>query len=162
MTILKKLFPYIVIFGIFAIMLNNLFNEDNALFSTITTNSGLTMYKLDLHKYIYNLENMWKANTLQFNQLIQTRTWQTTNATMLQSEFWNVMINNLAYIFNWLYLPINIICFILRFVMYLAYLILGFLGFNTEYTALNGTINSTSPLMGIIEWIFTYFQIPYI
>lgn len=139
MLVIKRTLKYSIIIGLVILILTNVFNfgVSNILYKT--TYNNIEMYKIDLQQYFINLEKARSTVSLDFTSILPTRVWNTD------------IINNLALIFDWLYMPINFILWIIRFIVYLIKNILALCAVDCE-----------SGLMIGFNWIMQNLMIPYL
>ena len=122
---------------------------------------GTNAWNFDLRNYFLNLDTAlvgFQELKLELNPL----RWQDHGANMLQSQFWQDILNNLAYIVNNLAFFINIILFVARVIAYAVVNILCILGMVKNPMEWNGKIYEPNWLMEIFIWISQNLQIPYI
>lgn len=153
------LFTSVMIIGIIALALNNMFgNVVN--FNTqeaIPGGSGLTWYKYDTFSYIENIKNTFK-NTAQLTLQTPNRTWVNAGFDFWdQGEFWEATWNNLALILDWILFGLNVILYPIRLGGYFLQIVMSIIGINV--------INyDGNPIKWLIDltYFLTELQISYI
>lgn len=126
-----------------------------------TTSLGQTMWRFDIHEYLINIQNNFTSIAeleLEKNPL----EWQNTQASFIDRQFWQTLLNNLAYMFNYFIYFLNVILFIIRFMAYVITNILAILGMVRNPIEYNGQIFEPNWLMTIFTWITQNLQIPFI
>lgn len=169
---LKKLWldtiPILIVIAMFGYVLGVYFGLFSIPFIyKYTTLTGQQLWRFDIPNWLQNINGAFvgfeqlelKQNPLQ---------WQSTNAGMLDSEFWTTLLNNIAYCFNFLIYILNIALFVIRLIAYIIVNILCILGMvrNTYvWTNPNTGMQTTYEpnwLMEIFIWISNNLQIPFI
>lgn len=126
-------------------------------YGNITT----TMYKYDFLGYIRNIENSF--TNIQILELkFPERQWINTTSTFLEKDFWDALINNIALIFDWLYMPINIILYPIRLILWLIRNLLTILGMNYQTIYYNEQIIEPNAIMQLLNNIVNNLYIPYV
>ena len=162
------LIPVLIIIAMFGYVLGIYFNLFNIPYLyQITTSTGSKMWCYDMKGYIDNINgafNGFEELKLEQNPL----SWQKTNANMLDSEFWNTLFNNIAYIFNFFIYALNIVLFVFRLIAYIVVNLLCIMGMVKDKTLWknpsNGLYYNIEPnwLMKTFTWIAMNLQIPFI
>lgn len=157
----KNMMKFTIFLGIIGIFIAWAFQLQNTFVQTRTITVGeysSTMYYFDWYKYTNTLSNVWTTDALDFSTIIPTRTWD-SSATI------GALVNNIAYVFDWLYFPINFLAYILRWICWITRLSLGLLGWDFS---MNTTIvgeeweQYNSVLIKVLTWITQKLVIPYI
>lgn len=158
LDIVNKLLKPVIIIACVSMVITWAFNVQNMLI-TETTYNGITMKVVNFRLYLQNLTNAWETNALNFNDVIPPGSWQEVSGSIVDSSFWNSLFNNMAYIIQWLYFPINFLLYITRWVAWIVKLALALIGWNT---ATNSNGEYYSSLVQILVWITQNLKIPYI
>jgi len=116
------------------------------------TINGIEIYTFNIRIYLSNLSNAWQTNALNFQDVIPSRTWS-------NDWSWSNIGNNMAFIFDWLYFPINFVLWLDRWICWLLRLLLAIIGWNIGLDE-NGNYYST--LSMILTWCIENLFIPYI
>ena len=167
MLLVKKLMPIIIVLGLISITLTLIFNLENQLTYEMTIN-GIKLYVFDLDKYIQNLNNAWDTLSLDFFTIIPDATFKTANGNMLTADYWNTMFDNFKVIFNWMYMPINFVMYIWRWIAFFIQIALTLMGWPIIMKGgeVEGWIQNTpvytSVLQTILTWIKWNLVIPYL
>ncbi len=160
--------PILLVIAMFAFVLSVYYGLFQIPFIyQITTATGQTMWRFDTAAWFRNLNGAFGSiEELELKQ--NPLEWQSTDAGMLEGEFWTVLLNNIAYMFNFLIYALNIFLFVVRLIAYLATNILCIIGFvrqpmtwQNPYT-LQTTTFEPNWLMNISLWISHNLQIPFI
>ena len=126
-----------------------------------TTSLGQTMWRFDIHEYLINIQNNFTSIAeleLEKNPL----EWQNTQASFIDRQFWQTLLNNLAYMFNYFIYFLNVILFIFRFLAYIIINILSILGMVRKPTMYMDKLYEPNWFMEIFVWISENLQIPFI
>ena len=173
---IKKVFydliPITIVIAMFAFTLGVYFNifDIPFLYQYPTSAGGQVigqLWRFDITAYLRNLDGSFNSlqslkitpNPLQF---------RTTEEGFLDSEFWEVLINNIAYMFNYIIYFLNVVLFIFRFIAYLIVNILAILGMIREpyfwTNPITGvqTLYEVNWLMSTATWICNNLEIPMI
>lgn len=144
----NKITSIIIMLGTIGYIINSIFNRNSVSFLHPIVISGETYYTYDLLGYIKNIkETITDLSILEL--ATPEREW--SNAGNIQA-----IINNLVVIFNWIYMPINVILWPIRIVGYLLLNLLALIGINIQ----NPTYSSG--LIKTLTWITQNLSIPYI
>lgn len=163
---IKKIFldtlPIIIIIAIFAYVISIYFKlfEIPYLYQT-TTITGAKFWVWDIKTYLQNLDGSFSSITkleLEKNPL----EWKNTQASFIDREFWQTLLNNLAYMFNYFIYFLNVILFIFRFLAYIIINILSILGMVRKPTMYMDKLYEPNWFMEIFVWISENLQIPFI
>lgn len=158
MNVIKKTMPMIIMIGLIGIMTNFLFALESGYLAQTTVN-GITMYYIDVGKWIANINTALTTNPIDMDDILPTGSYiEIDSANVLEAEFWEAIINNIAYTFNWLYAPINVILLLVRWIAYIARCVLVIFGWPMTQT--NGSYDSI--LITVLTSIMEYLKIPYI
>ena len=115
---------YVILLGSIAVALIMIFGENTStlLEKEFLPNSAITWYKIDMHKYLTNIEtNITDTTKLQFHW--QTKQWSYT-------PDWPGLVNNLAYMVNCLIATLNIMLYPLKVGGYVIIFVMAILGIN--------------------------------
>ena len=163
---IKKIFldtlPIIIIIAIFAYVISIYFKlfEIPYLYQT-TTITGAKFWVWDIKTYLQNLDGSFSSITkleLEKNPL----EWKNTQASFINREYWQTLLNNLAYMFNYFIYFLNVILFIFRFLAYIIINILSILGMVRKPTMYMDKLYEPNWFMEIFVWISENLQIPFI
>lgn len=163
---IKKLWldtiPIMIIISMFAFVLGVYFGLFEIPFLyQITTATGQKLWHFDTAHWLQNINGAlvgFEKLKLESNPL----EWQTTEEGFLNSEFWQVLLNNIAYMFNYLIYVLNIFLFIIRLIAYIIVNILCIIGFVKDPITWSGHTYEPNWLMNIFLWISNNLQIPFI
>lgn len=133
------------------------FNIQSLIVEKATIN-GIQMYVFNVRNYLQNVSNSWERSALNFEDILPPVQWQELGNNPFDEEFWTALLNNLAFIADWLYFPINFILWLWRWGAWLIRLMLGIVGWNIQQV--NGQYYSE--LAKILNWVITNLMIPYI
>lgn len=158
LDLVNKLMKPIMIIAIISIVITWAFNVENVLITDVTYN-GIQMKTLDFRLYLENVNSAWITNALNFQDILIDREWVEIEGNITKSQFWEDLGNNLAFLFDCLYFPINLILWINRWISWLIRIVLALIGWNVG-TRADGSYYST--LVQILDWIIENFKIPYI
>lgn len=154
--------PILIIIAMFGFVLGVYFGLFNIPFIyQITTATGQKMWSFDVPHWLQNINGAFVG----FDKLKLEKNpleWQSTNASMLDSEFWETLLNNIAYCFNWIIYLFNVILFVVRLIAYIIVNILCILGMVKDPMTWNGQTYEPNWLMEIFIWISNNLQIPFI
>lgn len=162
------LIPLIIFITMFAYVLGVYFNLfDIPFLYQITTSTGAKMWHFDTISYLRNIDGAF--NSLKELKITPNpREWIDSNASFLESEFWEAILNNMAFLFNQFLWFLNVILFVFRFAAYISTNILAILGMvNNTLDWKNpqtGLISRYEPnwLMQIMTFIAQNLEIPYV
>lgn len=153
------LFTSVMIIGVIALALNNMFGNVVNLSTqeAIPGGSGLTWYKYDTFGYIENIKNTFK-NTAQLTLTQPTREWQSASFDFWdQGDFWEATWNNLALFLDWIIFGLNVLLYPIRLGGYFLQIVMSLLGINViQY--------ENNPLKWLIDltYFLTNLEISYI
>ena len=157
MARVKQMIKLIIILGTIAVALNLLFGNNTIQFVQKQQINGtwLTWYSYDIQGYVRNLETTI-TDTTDLQLILPTRTWIDTDASMITSEFWDALGNNLALILDYIIMAINILIYPLKVGGYVLGIVLSLFGI--ELT------NESSDIYWLcnISQIFKALSIPYV
>lgn len=126
---------------------------------TKNTINGQTIYIYDTQTYLSNLQLGWTGLQEIWQELLPTREWQNGGSLIN----WSPMFNNLALVFDWVYMPINLILTIIRTLSYVIIKLFSFIGLITiPNTTINGVVYQPVWFVNLFITIKDYFIIPYI
>lgn len=154
LDLVNKFIKPITIIALISIVSTWAFGIYNVLITEQTIN-GITIKTVDLRIYLDNLVNAWSTTALNFDSILPQRTWDNTAAW----NNWDGIFNNLAFLFDWLYFPLNFILYILRWISWIFKLALALIGWNVGQDN-NGIYYSE--LAKILAWITQNLFIPYV
>lgn len=122
------------------------------------TINGVTFYKYDVFNYLKNLEATF-TDTPQLFLHLPEREWANIDTGILEEEFWQDLVNNLAFMLNVVITAINILLFPIRLVFYLVQTLLAIIGL----PMVEGTYQN-NPLKWLIDIVktLTVLEIPYV
>lgn len=152
-TLVKKIMPYMIVIGIFGYVLFIAFGF-NTLVTKITTEQGIDMYIIDVHTYLNNLGGINNMTPPPFKELLPTRTWK----AIAGNDWYMDLVNNLALLFDWIYMPINVIMYVVEWICYGLLVIFTCLGWPLTQT--NGVYDSV--IIGILNWFSQNLFIDYL
>lgn len=156
MRLFKKIIKYTIILGVIGFCLNMIF--DNAIgFLQIERYNGVLIYRYDYFSYMENLRQSFTGTT-ELTLELPTRIWQNTNANMINEEFWEVMGNNLALIFDYLIFALNILLWPLRLMAYFLRGVLAIIGLNV----ISPQESTLKWLIDLVNNMVNFIQIPYV
>lgn len=156
--IINKLIKPIIIIACISMVITWAFNIQNVLITDINIDE-IQMKVVDFRLYLMNLTNAWESNALNFDDVIPPGDWQEVTGSIVDDTFWNALFNNMGYVIQWLYFPINFLLYITRWVAWLCKLLLALIGWNVGKNS-NGDYYST--LVQILVWVTQNLKIPYI
>lgn len=156
--LIKASWKPLILIALVSLTITWAFNIENTLITTQIIN-GVEIRTFNAHTYLTNINNAWKTNALNFNDILPPLQWQEVTGNMLQNQFWEALLNNLAFIANWAYFPINFILWLFRWVTWLINILLALIGWNTQQR-IDGSYYSN--LVMINEWVTQNLMIPYI
>lgn len=156
--LIKASWKPLILIALVSLTITWAFNIQNTMITTQTIN-GIKIMTFNAHTYMQNISNAWRTNALNFQDIIPPTQWEDVSGNMLQSQFWESLVNNMAVIANWAYFPINFVLWILRWVTWLCNILLAIIGWNTQQDAYG---NYNSNLVMINDWITQNLMIPYI
>lgn len=156
--LIKKVIPIVMMVGLIGIMTSFLFSMESGYLSTMEVND-ITLYYIDLNKWISNINAAITSNPINMDDVLPQGSFVEVSGSALESNFWEAIINNLAYAFNWLYAPINVLLVLIRWIAYVARAALSIFGWPMT-TNTDGSY--TSILMQLLTSIMQYLKIPYI
>lgn len=165
----KSITKVLIIFTMIALIgvaLNSMFGVagDYSPISFITKEqigeTSLYWFKYDFHSYTSNISNTFSNFSILSLEFPKTE-WQNTTASIVEDEFWAVLLNDLSYIFNWIIFGINILLYPLRIGGYLLLNLLSIVGLNTQEIILNNQAEGLGWLV-LLAKVLAEFQIPFI
>ena len=148
----NKLIKPVTIIALISIVITWAFNIQNILVETQTIN-GITIKVVNLRTYLSALSNAWETNALNFDDILPTRQFESTN------NFISDISNNMLALFDWLYFPINFLLYIIRWTCWIFKLLLTIIGWNTGVDSYG---NYYSELARILTWVTQNLMIPYV
>lgn len=134
------------------------FNLPNTMITTEIIND-IKIYHFNMQTYLQNINTAWQTNALNFKDILPPTQWKNIDANVLDKEFWQALINNLAFIANWAYFPINFILWVIRWLAWLINILLAIIGWPTQKNELG---EYYSNLAMILNWVTENLMIPYI
>lgn len=152
MTIIKKCLGWTVIIGTISLSLSWFMSFNLALLIKDSIN-GIEFYRIDLAYYTTNLSNTWDSFPATFNNLLPPRQWDSTGT-------WDSIFNNIAYVFDWLYFPINLLLFFIRMISWFFVILLALMGIETAPAFIQGETAGT--FIDTFVWVSKNLMIPYI
>lgn len=162
------LIPILIIIPMFAFTIGVYFHIFEIPFLyQYTTITGASLWRFDITSYLKNIDGAFN-NLAELKLELNPLTWKTTSASFTSKQFWDTLLNNIAYMFNYLIFVLNTILFVFRFIAYLVVNILCILGMvRNPYTWTNPstlitTIYQPNWLISVFTWISTNLQIPFI
>lgn len=154
LDIVNKSMKYIIIIALISLVSTWAFGIYNNMIQETTIN-GITIKTFDIRIYLNNVSNAWNTAALDFETILPDREWDDTAAW----NNWDGLFNNIALLFDYLYLPINFVLYILRWIAWILRLALAIIGWNIS-TDGNGVYFSN--LAYILTWITQNLMIPYL
>ena len=161
---LKKLFidtlGIFLIICFFAFTFKTFFNIQSPYLITYVADTGIKITYYDYGQYFIQVSNSFNTFGAQLQLEFPWRTWQTN---MDLTNWLSVLMNNIAFIFDWMYMPINIALWVLRLMAWIiksALVILGFIEFAN--TPINGIVYQPEWFMTTLTWMSQNLSIPYI
>lgn len=149
----------ILILGLLAFSFSITWNILEMPYIRTMTINGVTLYTYDAENYLNNIQLSWDGLAQLWKELIPTRTWE-SGGSLLN---WDPLMNNLALIFDWIYMPINFILTILRTIAFIIIKLFSMLGIITiPNTIINGVTYNPPWFASLFNTIKDYFFIPYI
>lgn len=119
---------------------------------------NLVAYKLDTYSYIKNLESSI-TSTAELNLHLPNDIWQLPTGTIVEEQFWQAVLNNMQFIFNYFLLVANLFVWPLRLIAYILRQAMVIIGMNVQEGA---TTN------GFLQWLvdlarnLQMLEIPYV
>lgn len=159
LQLVRKTSIFFIGIGLLALAIVFIFGEQTS--SIITTQTGsigtytTTFKTIDIPKYLDNLSNAWTNNPLNFEDILPSRTWQ--NGGNIVN--WEPIFNNLALIFDWIYFPLNLLLWVIRWLCWVIRGISAVCGISV-YVSPTGVYNSN--LISILDFVIDKFMIPYV
>ena len=153
MNLIKKIMPAIILLGCIGLILTLLFGY-NTLVNEYITPNGVKMYYIDIPQYAENINNAITGTPPPFETITPSRTWVAVAGT----DWYKDLVNNLAYLFDWLYFPINVILYALRWVAWVYKIEFAVIGWPMKQ--INGSYQSV--IIQILNWLSQNYMIPYI
>lgn len=149
MSLIQKTMKYTMMIGLLSFVFAFALNIEMSFIGTETIN-GQTLTTFQLDAYLRNLSNTWNGYPLQFRDILPPRTWDSTGT-------WDAIFNNLAYIFDWIYFPLNLVLYVVRWFAWILCLVFALFGFTM-------TVNpeTITGLNDILPWLVSHLMIPYI
>ena len=149
MELVRKVLPYTILFGCISWVLINIFDSSNGLIQPTTIN-GITIYTFDLRLHLKNIADAADWRPLINTDVLPARQW-IANWTDAAS-WWNALTNNIAYVFDWLYMPINTLLLLpARFSCWITKLFFTVFG-----------VGNDNVIMDLLSQLTTKLIIPYI
>lgn len=143
MEFVKKVLPFTIIISVVSFVLMRIFDSNNGLLQLQTIN-GIKIYVFNLNQHIQNIQNASDLRPLIDVNIFPEKEW--INAFTLEA-----LTNNIAVVFNWLYMPINVFLTPLRFSCYITKLTFTLLG-----------VANDNAIMNLLSEGITKLVIPYI
>lgn len=135
MNRIKQIVKAVIILGVIAIALNFVFGNNTIPYiqkQPIADSTWMVWYKYDLNGYLRNLETTI-TDTTELKLQMPTRVWMYTVAGILEQEFWDVFVNDLAVILDYIIMILNVLIYPLKVGGYVLGIVLSFLGVNLYY-----------------------------
>lgn len=126
---------------------------------TSQTINGQTIYYYDFENYLNNIQLNWDGLRDIWGDLIPWRTW-ISDITL--NNWTNALANNIALLFDYIYMPINLICTIFRTIAFLMVKAFSILGLITTEITINGITYTPPWFITMFNFIRQKFIIPYI
>lgn len=147
----KTLAIILIMIGTIGIALNMIFGSDSVSYLSVDYVNNIKFYKYDFASYISNLRATL-SQTTQLNLQTNPRTWQ-DGSTLT----WTALINDLAFILNYIIFAINILIYPFRIGGYILQNTWAILG-------LNSNMSGQNPIywLWILSRVMTGLQIPMI
>lgn len=161
--IAKKIFidtlALFIVIAFFGITFKNFFGIANPyLQTTIVQETGIKITYYDYGAYIVQLNNSFNT----FGQELQLewppRVWKSVAGL----DWFDDLVNNLAFIFDWIYMPINVVLWPMRLSAWIVKQVFVILGFVAETQTINGTTYNPEWFMKTFTWMSEHLAIPYI
>ena len=172
MIIVKKTMKYVIIIALVSYILTYLFKFNTGIIQKYEV-YGITQYRFSIKDYLVNLSNFNTYTNISITTIIPSRTWTDPGSNWISDQFWEAIINNIAYIFDWLYFPLNIILYVIRLAVYVVRLLLAVIGWPlSTHIQLSTSCGIGQPycyevvfdsqLMQALTWITNKLIIPYV
>ena len=107
---MKKLMIFIIFIGVIGVALNIAMGSTTAsyIYAEQIEGTNQIWYKMDVQGYINNIADAFTSIPF-FDWKTPTTEWQSLPADPLNTDFWEGLLNNMAFIFNWFIFAINLI-----------------------------------------------------
>lgn len=146
MILTKRLLKYSILIGCVLLISTWAFNFGNSKVLENVTINGVSLWRLNTTNYFDNLSKAWTSTSLSFDNIKPNKTWKSIGFF----DF-NGLFNNLCVIFDWIYFPINLLLWVIRWIVWIVRGLFAMLGLDIE----NG-------IMTIFTWVINNLMIPYI
>ena len=160
--LIKQTLKYTIFLGLIGLFVMYAFKLHGTFVDTRVIN-GQTIYTFNWYTYINNLNNAWTTTTLSFEEILPSREYIDLNDIgfdPLDEDYWGAIYNNIALTFDWIYFPINIILWLIRWLAWVFKLVLALIGW--DFTKDPGLYTYNSGLVNALTWIVNELMIPYL
>ena len=156
--LIKNTLKYTIFLGLIGMFIAWAFHL-NSSFVEIKSINGISILTFNWYSYISSLNDAWSTNALNFEDILPPGEFVEVEGAIWDETFWNTLFNNMAYIIQWIYFPLNFSAYIFRWFCWVIRLGLALIGWDFTIKA-NGDYNSI--LIQTLTWITQNLAIPYI
>lgn len=144
---MKRAFMWIILIAVIGFALTLMWGESLGFLTKQTTN-GITYWKYDYFGYINNIQaSVTDTTVLELKSI--PRSWANIDANILESEFWEDLGNNLAFMLDIWIFAINLLIYNFRIGGYILRFVLSVIGFNMQ----------PGVSIGAMQWLKEFVQI---
>lgn len=155
---MKKLVIALILVGVIAIALNTIFGWQTVTYlSVYRTGNNIYLYKFNIWGYVENLKNSFGTVTY-LGLDTPSRQWVNITSTIIESQFWEDLGNNMALMLDWVLFGLTIMIYPFRIGGYIILQLLAILGINTIDANMAGGLN----WLVIVAQFVRDLQIPYV
>ena len=157
MKAVLKVITGLIILGVIGYSLNLVLPGTIVSYITKEMHMGQTIYRYDLYAYIEELKTTLSSIDV-FEIEFFEREWVDIDSNIFESEFWEALVNNLAYMLDVVIFAINLILYPFRFMFWVIKFILALIGVAVNDPNLN---NGLQWLIQAINFM-AGLQIPFV